>query len=646
MEIVLKLFLAYCTNAWWVLLGHFGLLAYLLYRLIPCRRQVRHELNALTDKRTASKSKFLEDAEAQIKNYAEHGREPDLPRIEKLIADNLNRDSEALRPLINGFIVLGLMGTLFSLYRIWAQHGLDIAKDSSTVLQNMGIAFSASFFGLVWALSCSVFLFTPLTRQTAHVVQEFNRRLIELSTKYPPRTPESTIEQIAEELHTNVEAIGTAIGQLREQEKENLTASRGILQDFRDTTKEVISNLAITVKEAQSRTEKTAEELKTSVVTTSRELLQDFRDTTNEVISNLAGTVENSQLRTEKTAEELKTNVASSLEELKTRFVEISESWRKELEQTIKASEQAAERLGKSSENLTAATQDVVVSLQAVRESLERTKDLAQIVTSIEQLTGNYLNQTQEQLNIFHNGLEEILDAARTIPDEWFTMLDKRNSELASKLEAVVAGWEEHVIQTSEELSTKFSNVGEKLNPLVAFLAVDGSLMKTLEQLHLVLGTIMEWFKEMSKADISTQVETLINAITQLDETIHQLQPSKEPLSSDGLLHLISEVEGIHTLLGDWHQNVTPIVHVDGVTVDVTPLAQKIEMVDQKVETLLQRINQSVTSAMDSVIAQLKVVTEKLDQIATALTTSKRRPNKFNQLLRRVFRKKEKEEVL
>ena len=48
------------------------------------------------------------------------------------------------------------------------------------------------------------------------------------------------------------------------------------------------------------------------------------------------------QTQSTKIATELKSGISSSLEDLKKRFVEISESWRNDLEKTIKASEGAA----------------------------------------------------------------------------------------------------------------------------------------------------------------------------------------------------------------------------------------------------------------------------------------------------------------
>ncbi len=345
------------------------------------------------------------------------------------------------------------------------------------------------------------------------MLQEVDHKLTWLSDKYAPHTPERDLDQVAKILRENVESMGIVIEKLQAREEQNLATSRMILEEFRDTS--------------------------------------------NGVISSLAARIEAIQIRTEQTALDLKEAVTSSLRELKERFIEISQSWRAELHNTIQASEQAAQSLSQSSENLVAATNDVAASLQDVRESLEKTKDLSLIVGNIERLTQTYLTQTEAQIETFGKGLNDALALAQTIPDEWFTMLDRRNNELTEKLTDITTGWKTHITGTSEEWSTKLTQVSTGLEPLVGFLAPDGQLFLTLNEFHSSLVEIREWFDRRSKTDIAAQLDVLNNSIVQLERTLSTPPASNSsiaatpPASQNGLASLTHQVEGIHSLLSE-----------------------------------------------------------------------------------------------
>jgi methyl-accepting chemotaxis protein len=309
----------YIVHAWLFSLLHLVLLIYFFLQ----RRRSRRELSQIEDclEHEFPDSTLMVQAEEAVKSYAEQGREPDLRSIERNIVTGATLTLETLQPLVNGFVILGLMGTLFSLFRMGQE--LEQIKDARDVLQRMGVAFSASFFGLVWALLCSLFLLNPLRKKADQIAERVRWWLSDLSSHFPPRRVESTVEQIARDLAENVRATKAMFERLEVREEENLQVSRQILKDFQDTSEGLFSKLTTTI--------------------------------------------EDSQLRTEHTAEILKTNVVASLEELKERFLEISKTWRTELDQTITASGLAAEHLATSTENLTIATSDVAASLQSVR---------------------------------------------------------------------------------------------------------------------------------------------------------------------------------------------------------------------------------------------------------------------------------------
>ncbi len=435
----------YLRDAWPFSVLHLSFLLFFLYRW----RQAWHRVGTLLDdlKKNSSRSTLLEYAQKQISTYAKQGREPDLPRIERYITDRFQNAPESIRALVNTFIVIGLMGTLFSLFAMGQQPGSF--TEPSAILGRMGIAFSASFFGIVWALICSVGLLGPLRRRTDYAVQEIHRKLTEISAEFPPDVPEKGLELVARTLRENVNAIGAVVDRLEQREEENRISSREILTRFSESTSSVINQLLKKVEDAQARTDQ---------VTLS-----------------------------------LRESITSSLTELKERFLEISESWRSEMQQTIAASENAATRLTESSNNLSESTKDVSTTLKSVRSALDRTKDLAKIVVAIEEVTKAYLGQTNDQINVFKTGLDVTLDAARAIPDEWYTMLTLVKDDLAKRFEDTAIGWKTHVEVTGDILASRTDTVSSGVTSLSQFFAPTAPLSQTLSELSDVLLQAKEW---------------------------------------------------------------------------------------------------------------------------------------------------------
>ena len=520
------LFRHYIRDAWLFAVLHLSFLLYFLYRWRQSWFQTGGLLKAL--KADLGDYDLFNYAREQIKRYADQGREPDLPRIERYVIGRFDRGTETLRPLVNTFVVIGLMGTLYSLFTL-GQQSQDI-RDVRQILSRMGIAFSVSFFGIIWALGCSLFLLTPLRQRINYAMQEVERRLTELSAEYPPRLPEHALEQVAQTLRANVNAIGTVITKFHEREEIHAAAQREILTEFRDTTTVVIGRL----------------------------------------ISNIEG----NNARTERTATELKEAVVSALAELKTQFVEISKTWRAELQQTITATEQSSVRLSLSSERLNEATQGVSESLRAVRDSLERTKALGRIVADIEKLTQSYLEQTQNQIGMFKEGLDATLLTVQAIPNEWFTMLTRVSDEFTRQLDNTTASWKEHVENTGHILVTKTELIANNLAPLAESLSPEGRLTQVLADLHIVLVQTKELSDSRAKVDSDIQFEHLADSLNRLDRTLDRQtsQPAPPVIATvapmNGLNNLNIKVDGIHEMLGDFLSRCP-----DHFTVPAIPLA-------------------------------------------------------------------------
>jgi hypothetical protein len=564
LSVIKDLFAHYVQDASIFSVMHLSFLFYFLYRWKQSWRQIQELLDAT--RQDPPNNELLRYAEKQIREYAEQGREPNLQKIQDSITNAFERRPESIRPLVNTFVVIGLMGTLFSLFRMG--HQLQAITNTQQILERMGIAFSTSFFGIVWALGSSVFLLTPLRRRTSILIQAIDRWLTDISIKYPPRTPERTIEDIAKTLHDNVEAIGTAVDQLKVREEEHLAAAREILAEFRDSTKALLTSLTERITESQDRTEAVARALEGAIT--------------------------------------------SSLQELKNRFIEISQSWRAELNQTIRASEGAAQRLAQASENLTGATENVATSLQAVHDSLERTKDLARIVEAVENLTHSYLEQTDKQITKFKEGIDVSLEVSKQIPNEWFTMLSQRNETLTGQLQAITDGWKQHITQTSEDLFSRFARVGETMEPVIGFLAADGQLKKTLDELALLLAVTKERLEQQASADVSSELSSLKEVMTTLVSNITNLNTAVVPqpeiaspiMHSNGFTNLVNKVDAIYILLDDLLKSERHFVWLPTGVVDPTSSSN---------EPVPLGADQLSPNLLASMLTELKEIKRKLD---------------------------------
>lgn len=519
-SLITNLFWHYVHDAWVFCALHGLLLVIFLFRWSRSWRRVGKLMNDVTG---ASGPDF-DWAKDQITTYTNQGREPDLPRIEGYITDEFQHEPELIRGLINAFIVVGLMGTLFSLFAL-GQKAADLGK-AAEILSGMGVAFSTSFFGIVWALICSVLLLNPLRRRSNEVVQKIHRKLTELSAAHPPETLQTGLKLVAESLRENVNSIGAVINSLAEREEENRILSRQILAQFSDTTAGMIKQLSTNVEEAHTRTDKALRESLSSIEvivkrleereaenrTSSQQILTQFSSTTTGVIDQFITNLEEAQTRTTMVSLSLKESITSSLTQLQDRFMEISESWRAEMRQTLVETESAAMRLSGSSNNLAESTKEVSNTLRSVSSALEKTKELAEIVVAIEKLTRIYLEQTGDQINIFKTGLETTLDGVRTIPHEWYTMLMLVKDDLAKQFQQTADGWQAHVEETGNILVSRTETVSSSITALSEFFAPQAALVQTLKELNEVLLQTKDWLDTYSQTVARPFVEQTVSA--------------------------------------------------------------------------------------------------------------------------------------
>lgn len=513
-----------------------------------------------------SNSNIWAEIEATIARSAVDGREADLQGIGESIAGQVKHYPERLRPLINAFVVVGLMGTLYSLFGLGTK--MEKQEDLTPILGNMGVAFSASLIGVTLALISSIFFLRHLQNLAAQVINGIGPKLRSLSASYPPRKPEQSLDQIADRMEKSTNAIKISLDLLREREEV---------------------------------------------------LLTEFQTKTTNIISDLADTVTKSQERAERTAESIRAAVASSMSELNRRFLEISESWRTELEQTLHSNEEAARNLNSSAESLNRSTHDVAVSLQSVCDSLERTKDLARIVGEVERGTQQYLQSTNDQHEIYLQKTRDLhilysvhlsntVSDLKQFPSDLYTMLDSRNQENARNVGQLVSEWQKQIEGTSRELATNVSRIVDGLNPLQEFVAPGGTLARAVDRLGVVLAGLTEWFELHPQTDPSLQLNEIKEVVRQLENAFragfsanptNQYHPTEK---SNGLSSLEVSIRDIYKLLEDWIARIEAgrRSQAQSLAVDTQQIVSELRQMSTQVVDLAQAVDRLRTEVIKS----------------------------------------------
>lgn len=132
-------------------------------------------------------------------------------QVSERVDAKLSRYDAAIRFCINGFVVVGLMGTLFAFYRMWHEAAAAQASlTNETYLGNMARALSVSFVGLLLGLIGS-FVFSVVTARRRGLMAEISEYLERFDSLVPR---DSTTNRLLTRL---LEPLGELITQIKTQ---------------------------------------------------------------------------------------------------------------------------------------------------------------------------------------------------------------------------------------------------------------------------------------------------------------------------------------------------------------------------------------------------------------------------------------------
>lgn len=210
-----------------------------------------------------------------------NGEMPGLDMIRSRLLTSLQRYEVLVRICLNAFVISGLLGTLFNLWKISPSFWSELVKGSTESGQPaIGIAFAASLFGLGTALAISLIDGFVIRHPRQRFVGEAaNRIYLEATRVLPPREGAA----VAEALRSFYDASEGFLTQLRTEHNELstqfTTQIRDSSQQLNATIEDVSGNWARLTENVSGRLTDVADQVNlgiqglTGVTTETRDAL-------------------------------------------------------------------------------------------------------------------------------------------------------------------------------------------------------------------------------------------------------------------------------------------------------------------------------------------------------------------------------------
>jgi biopolymer transport protein ExbB/TolQ len=423
---------------------------------------------------------------------------------------------DVIRFCINGFVVVGLMGTLYGFYEIWQKNKTTILSDSSeTYLQGMATALSVSFVGLFLALVTN-FLFSLFRAWRQSFIESASSLLSQIGDLVPIESKvglllgqlvaplNELVEQLTrqnnETLRGLTEAVNTRTEQLNNLINEAVGGWQSLMQEFKRETLAAVADL----KDASSRLADSSVKVSATMTEVSKGL-----ERTKDI-----GKIIN---RLEKTSEDIVAKISKRLEDA-------TNAWARKLSSSVQehraAIEQQSQALEKMIKGLT-----------------------AKAISDFKLVTG----QISEELATLKNDFASKTDQ---VAAHWMTKMSHGASEMTKTMEGIVKGWQEAVTNTSANIMGALASSRELMNEVTNKVKSLNSEIETLKTVVLVLtdkaGAPIQLGRaadELAKARES--LEALVASVSQ-NQALNDLKAALE--ANSGALRILGErLEGLST---------------------------------------------------------------------------------------------------
>lgn len=385
------LFLAYITDARFFSSMHALLAATVLFLWLFESYRMASTRSWITTIAASGPSRHsqLATVSAYLRKAADKGQLPTDEDIERKLKSLINPYEQMYSFCINGFILVGLLGTLYNFWLLgppfWQQL---IREPSSSTTVPLNLAFTASIFGLAWAVLTSgidAFLMEPQRFRSIQVAKlAFLEDAVE---RMPPSGGAALISahrEIAEKLRQHVEAVTAVHGE----------SMRGLVQEWADLMNEALRDFnegsKFVVREARELGDMiTMAKAAVALLAPKIEALGDLSDHLGNLrrdISEMTSSVKTEVKRTvdsifnviEGLVQQQDLAVRDQLELARGRLTDLMDKWHAE----------ASKQLQRYAKDLEDAVKPVAAGWQGIaeqaRDSLEESRKRVSLVTSIE----------------------------------------------------------------------------------------------------------------------------------------------------------------------------------------------------------------------------------------------------------------------
>jgi hypothetical protein len=332
-------------------------------------------------------------------------REIDSSSIAAVLEIRISSMDDLLRFCINGFVVVGLMGTLFGFYSMWRSNNASTTvSDSARYLENMATALVVSFIGLFLALITN-FMFSCIRLARRRIVSEASDRLVGLCAQ---RKAKSGIDALLGAVSTLSESINQRTTESTMLITNAINAWKEMLQEFKEKTFDSVNNLAASSNQLAQSSSKVSQ-------------------TMAEVVKGLDRTKDIGKI-----IHRIETTSATIIQQISHNLQSATNAWAQNLSSAIRdnkaMNEQHVSTLGKFLRTLT----------------LESVRDFR-----------NLSNQIKSDLEIVNTSF---INNSDTVSAKWMTQMSSGLNETTRAMRDIVSGWRSSITDTSSIVMTTLSS--------------------------------------------------------------------------------------------------------------------------------------------------------------------------------------------
>lgn len=436
---------------------------------------------------------------------ARKGTAADIEAISRRLFDLLSSSDSILRAFINGLIVVGLLGTLFNLWHLspafWNSllEGNSMQKDLA-----IGIAFAASFFGLLWSLSLNFIDNLWFRRRRKVFVQKAAEYISLESIKHLSSAQEAAV----------VNALDKFI-----------ETSEATIDDLKETSKTVVADLGTKISEL-----------------------------TQPLIDQIAKSSNSTQAlinQIDKSSESLSSQINNSSQLLSSQFDKILRRWWRFFNDAVNKIREEEERLAEATEKLINAANNVSTTLERTTDTLQGYKELDEIIAELRTQSVELVSQiTQQFLQLKDHTKTTIAE----ITEQYTKILTHQSEDTQRRLSDLMDAWHtrsagiltpfgETIRKTGEDFSLSWQQLSNSLAGRIESLVIDWQrlLNNSASELKISFEATSRQLKEAEKLSIALTKST--EKLAQVAKNI-PLVSGKTNNSDEVIKDLLKKLDG------------------------------------------------------------------------------------------------------